>query len=851
MCAPAINRWLFSGALAVAFMLFPVAGQAQRVRLSTDGDIYTGLPFVLSVAADGFDESPEPKVEDFAIAGARVDFVGVTPNVATSVTIINGRRSRTKRVTFVYRYKVTASKPGNYNIPPIKVSQGNKKASSQGARFSAKDIETTSNMRLELGVPERPVWVGEAFELTIDWLLRSDPNNPSFVIPLFEAEDQFRVVAPEPNGRRTLGFLIGDRELELPYERSQEKIGGVEYSRFRFTAIVTPQRAGTIELPAATVVARLQVGYGRDGFGFRTARRRIFKAESPGRKLEVRPLPASGRPPSFAGAVGSRFSIEARASRTVVRVGDPIELEILVRGDGGLAGLKLPELTGDHALPEAQFDVPAEIAPGETNDDGTGKLFRVNVRLKSTEAREIPELPFSYFDPQTGSYTTVKTQPIALSIAGSSVVGAGDVISAHKGASQSSQAAKLSTVVDADLSLSSPDRTMRTVLSIGSVTPVLAALYALPLLLLIGRSWQLRTRRTRGESAELKKARRRLSAAIDEARKAPARDSASQLLAALRELGKLSGRKPDTKVIEKLETEGYKPSAASNPLDGELLDRVRTVGDSLAKGASAHKSAAAGAVLLMLSSATAWAATLPEPVASARALYSEALSVSSRETRAERFRAVATSFVALNRDYPDRPELLADWGSAALGARDFGQATLAYRRALVLDPGLDRAVANLAWLRANGPARRAPEGTSAADTLFFWHSSLTAAQKHLFAALNFAAAMLLLVPWSSRRRRRGWKLVAIIPALGTIALLTSVAVADSPRDAAVVVDGSAILRSADSAGAPPVQSQPPGAGTEARVSDRRDDWVRLRFGDGTSGWMRSTAVEYVVVRPDS
>jgi Flp pilus assembly protein TadD len=380
---------------------------------------------------------------------------------------------------------------------------------------------------------------------------------------------------------------------------------------------------------------------------------------------------------------------------------------------------------------------------------------------------------------------------------------------------------------------------------------VLAALYALPLLLLIGRSWQLRTRETRGASSELKKAQRDLSAALQAARKDPARESASTLLAALRELATHSGCKPDPQVVERLETEGYKPSAASEPLDDELLKAVADAGKAMARDAkSAGISAVTTAVVVMAVATSAWAADLPQAVESARQSYAEALELGDRDARARKFAAVAAKLQELNREHPERPELLADWGSAALGARDFGHATLAYRRALILDPGLERADANLGWLRANGPAKSgAREETSAADTLFFWHRSLTAAQKHLLAALAFAGALLLLVPWVPRSRwRPTLRWLAIIPALGTVALLSSVAVAGTPEDAVVVVDGSAILRSADSAGAPPVQSQPPGAGAEARVTDDRSGWARLSFGDGTSGWIRREAIEYVVPR---
>ena len=50
------------------------------------------------------------------------------------------------------------------------------------------------------------------------------------------------------------------------------------------------------------------------------------------------------------------------------------------------------------------------------------------------------------------------------------------------------------------------------------------------------------------------------------------------------------------------------------------------------------------------------------------------------------------------------PELVTDWGNAALGAGDSGRATLAFRRALALQPNHERAAKNLAWLRDRAPS---------------------------------------------------------------------------------------------------------------------------------------------------
>src|SRR4029078_7009343 len=113
--------------------------------------------------------------------------------------------------------------------------------------------------------------------------------------------------------------------------------------------------------------------------GFRTARTQLFQAEDQPRKLEIRPLPLSGRPASFANAVGTGFAIDVQADRTVARAGDPIELTVTVRGEGRLKGLILPDLSADGGLSPKLFTLPDQAPAGELVDDGKAKRFRVAV----------------------------------------------------------------------------------------------------------------------------------------------------------------------------------------------------------------------------------------------------------------------------------------------------------------------------------------------------------------------------------------------------------------------------------------------------------------------------------------
>ena len=212
---------------------------------------------------------------------------------------------------------------------------------------------------------------------------------------------------------RALAFPAAAGQVELPIVQDEVVEAGTPYTRFRFPARATVTRPGALDLDPVMVAASLEVGTQRDRFGFPTSAYDLFRAEGERRRLVVRALPLDGRPASFENAIGSGFSIDVQASRTVVQVGDPIELNITIRGDGPLEGLSLPGLGGEDGLPSELFSVPDTAVVGIVDADDNSKTFDVTVRVRSAEANEIPPLAFSYFDPANGSYATARSRPIA------------------------------------------------------------------------------------------------------------------------------------------------------------------------------------------------------------------------------------------------------------------------------------------------------------------------------------------------------------------------------------------------------------------------------------------------------
>lgn len=858
-----------AGLALLAVLAMPIGGQTLEVSVESR-EIYSGMPFILLVSARGFDEQPPPTEPDLAIDGCEVTYIGMTPSVSQRIQIVNGRRSEWRDVTFVYRWRVTAPSAGRYTVPALTLHQGAKSAASSAATFDASDLEQTTDMIVRMRLPDRPVWVGETFDGAIEWLLSRDVESYEFVVPLFDL-DVVRVEGEAVDGRKR-SFRIGARVIDLPMQQDRLRENGIDYVRIRFPFRATVTRAQSLDLDPVSVVARLESAGDRGFFGFPAfdrTRGALFRASGKREQLVVRALPESGRPDNFVNAVGGGFSIEVQASRTVVSVGDPIELTFSIRGDGELEGLSLPPLLGEGGLPPALFSVPADAAVGSVDVATRTKTFAVTARILSAEVREIPPIEFSYFDPDRGEYFTVSSRPVALSVAGGNVVDAGDVtaVAAPSTAApivaESPRAVPSGILIGADMSLSAANRTLA--LPWGStVAPwPMVLLYVLPLAFAALRVWQMRTAARRGHRREVTRARRAVEHVLDSG--GSAREMAPQVLNAMRALARLTGHDGalGAPALERLETSAFDPAAASAPLDGETVAAVRALAREWEAGGHSTSTSMAALCMVLGAAALTVDASAPQPappgivsadpglvgvgaIEHGRQVYGRAL---EEQDPVRRTRHFAAAELALREAAAERPapELLADWGNAALGAGDTGRATLAFRRALAVQPNHERAGKNLAWLRDRAPPwLPRPAGGGALDSLLFWQDLFSVSQRYWIAGFAFALAVLLLTPWPTRRARLLRRLSAVPIAVWAVAAGSALLSGNTAPEGVVVLDG-APLRSADSTGARLAFAHPLPAGAEVAILEIRDGWLRIALADGTPGWVRSNSV--APVRP--
>ena len=317
-------------------------------------------------------------------------------------------------------------------------------------------------------------------------------------------------------------------------------------------------------------------------------------ASGPPVSLTIKPLPTEGRPVSFSGAVGSGFSLEVTANRSVVRVGDPIALDLKLRGNGNLEKLGLPDLS-KCGLDEQQFQLPGELPAGSFNSNV--KQFKLNVRVKEESVAQIPAIEFSWFNPNAARYETTRSNPIALQALAAQIVSAADVVShspqaadAAQGSESTPGAPRISggeplTLVGANLAIpNDPLQLLR------SSSNFLSARWTPPLLYLAGLGLVagailVRWNSTRDpqlvERKQLQKRwRSRLRIAEDEPPALAAQTTAS-VLREFQTTTSPSNRVPIERLIADCETIAYSPDSANQTHE---MQRIRQTAKAIVEG---------------------------------------------------------------------------------------------------------------------------------------------------------------------------------------------------------------------------------------------------------------------------
>jgi hypothetical protein len=431
---PPILFWLV--AISVCSLVAVLPAQQIHVQLSGE-QVYVGQALTLEIQISQAEEIREPVLPQ--IDGVTIEKTG-TPSRRIVTTIINNSRRQTQ--TVIYSFRLTPQQAGEYRIPAFTITADSKKFEVESRQFQALVSETGDLLFAEIDTPLTEAYVGQPVPLTLKiWL--APYTDEERKIRLTE-RDMWQLLSRQ--SQKNWG-IFSKRLQELADKRQRpagnlvyrDQVDGSQgaYYLYEIETSFYPQRPGPLNLPEFTVAGEYPTGLGRSrGMGsvfedeawtgfdrlfgespFRSDRLAITAsrpisviAKSPA--VEIIDIPSLGRPEDYRGAVG-RYKMIAKASADEVKTGDPINLQLLIQGDGPMDSLPGPRLTSYPPLTD-NFVVSEDPAAGIVQDGV--KLFWTTIRPKHPGVGEIPPLPFSFFDPQLREFKTVYSPSIPIRV---------------------------------------------------------------------------------------------------------------------------------------------------------------------------------------------------------------------------------------------------------------------------------------------------------------------------------------------------------------------------------------------------------------------------------------------------
>ncbi len=189
--------------------------------------------------------------------------------------------------------------------------------------------------------------------------------------------------------------------------------------RYRYVVlrktVLYPQKSGKLEIEPLSLDIDCQVPSNRRNFWGQPLMVEDSKRVSAGSKLiNVKALPESGKPEDFSGAVG-RFDFKVKPSRTMLKNGESLDLEVSVVGTGNLKLFTLPKPVVPSAL--EMYDPVHDENVNTPLTGMTGKIADKYTIIPQYKGNyQIKPLRFTYFDLSSSSYKTITSQPITVTV---------------------------------------------------------------------------------------------------------------------------------------------------------------------------------------------------------------------------------------------------------------------------------------------------------------------------------------------------------------------------------------------------------------------------------------------------
>ena len=439
------------------------AAQEPEIVVEVDRQqVYEGESITYRITLNHVENPSPPQLSGFD--RFQPESLGEKSLNSQQITIINGRRSEIIRRGQQYNYRLTPQEAGQFNIPAptaevngqtlkgrevairvVAAAEQNvvllEMKSSKASVYPMQDFTvslTVAVRQLPGELSDRsPLSVqgSDPVSLSVPWL--DDDQVPSDLVPKIAWDDVMNPLISRSAGGRgasdgmrvnNIGsqsaFSIFSRGamVFLPPSvrttRTNKDGDRVPYVEYTFEREFLPQASGTFSFGPVTMKGMFgtEISDGRlDGEQIFAVARAIT--------VVARDTPLKGRPSNFSGGIGV-FNVTASLTPASASVGDPMTLLLRVRGEGTLADIRPPDISG---IPEVSQFFRTYEATESTS--GSAREFTYSLRPLTADVQQFPAIPVSYFDVETEDYVTVSTVAIPVAIEPARQLAASDIVS--------------------------------------------------------------------------------------------------------------------------------------------------------------------------------------------------------------------------------------------------------------------------------------------------------------------------------------------------------------------------------------------------------------------------------------
>ena len=348
-----------------------------------------------------------PSISDFDV------LMGPSRSQQMSTQIINGNVSSTSSIT--YTYVVVATKEGSFTVPGATVKVDGKEYKSNSVTIKVLPPDQQNGIG---GQQKRDASVSQNISNSDLFMTatvnKSKVHEQEAILLTYKIYTVLNLTELQGKMPDLKGFHT--QEVPLPRNKtySLEHYKGRNYRTIVWSQYVLfPQQTGKLEIPSITFTGVVEQmnrnvdpfdAFFNGGSAYVSVRKKIV---TPKVSIDVLPLPTN-KPTSFMGAVGD-FSLTSSINSKTIKTGDAITVKLVLSGTGNMKLISTPEVKFPSDFEVYDPKVDNKFSLNQAGLTGN-KVFEYLAIPRHPGEYTIPAVEFTYFDLNTNSYKTLKTE---------------------------------------------------------------------------------------------------------------------------------------------------------------------------------------------------------------------------------------------------------------------------------------------------------------------------------------------------------------------------------------------------------------------------------------------------------